>query len=55
MNDLEQAIAFVERTAGGAVDKASREHFRMALDRFTPTRRYLRFTLPVPMVKARFR
>lgn len=33
MNDLEQAIAFVERTAGGAVDKASREHFRMALDR----------------------
>ncbi|MEY3602351.1 MAG: hypothetical protein RL169_1595, partial [Armatimonadota bacterium] len=33
MIDLEQAINFVERTAGGAVDKASREHFRLALDR----------------------
>lgn len=32
MIDLEMAISFVERTAGGAVDKASREHFRMALD-----------------------
>ena len=32
MIDLEQAIAFVERTAGGAVDKASREHFRLALE-----------------------
>ncbi len=33
MINLEQAINFVERTAGGAVDKASREHFRLALDR----------------------
>ena len=33
MIDLEEAINFVERTAGGAVDKASREHFRLALDR----------------------
>jgi dihydrofolate synthase/folylpolyglutamate synthase len=31
--DLEMAINFVERTTGGAVDKASREHFRLALDR----------------------
>lgn len=29
---LENAIAFVERTSGGVVDKASREHFRQALD-----------------------
>lgn len=29
---FEQAIAFVERTSGGVVDKASREHFRQALD-----------------------
>lgn len=32
MIDLEMAINFVERTTGGAVDKASREHFRMVLE-----------------------
>jgi len=32
MIDLEMAINFVERTTGGAVDKTSREHFRMALE-----------------------
>jgi dihydrofolate synthase/folylpolyglutamate synthase len=29
---LENAIAFVERTSGGAVDKGSRERFRLALE-----------------------
>ncbi len=29
---LDDAIAFVERTSGGAVDKVSRERFRLALD-----------------------
>ncbi len=31
MIDLDTSISFVERTTGGAVDKASRQHFRVAL------------------------